>query len=94
MFFANRDTGEAVSRKTLYRLWEIIRKESGIGDFVEDYSFYSLRHTIYENLLTSQFKLSLLWSFYLDRRDAQNEINLIKIVKTDLISRSLRNKNV
>ena len=43
--FANRDTGEAVSRKTLYRLWEIIRKESGIGDFVEDYSYYSLRHT-------------------------------------------------
>jgi integrase len=43
--FANKDTGEAVSRKTLYRLWGIIRKESGIGEFVEDYSFYSLRHT-------------------------------------------------
>jgi integrase len=43
--FANRGTGEAISRKTLYRLWEIIRKESGIGDFVEDYSYYSLRHT-------------------------------------------------
>ena len=28
-----------------YRLWGIIRKESGIGDFVEDYSYYSLRHT-------------------------------------------------
>ena len=43
--FADRDTGEAISRKTLYRLWGIIRKESGIGDFVEDYSYYSLRHT-------------------------------------------------
>jgi len=43
--FADYDTGEPVSRKTLYRLWEIIRKESGIGDFVEDYSYYSLRHT-------------------------------------------------
>jgi site-specific recombinase XerD len=43
--FAKRDAGEAVSRKTLYRLWEIIRKESGVGDFVEDYSYYSLRHT-------------------------------------------------
>ena len=31
--------------KTLYRLWGIIHKESGIGDFVEDYSYYSLRHT-------------------------------------------------
>ena len=43
--FADYDTGEAVGRKTLYRLWKIIRKESGIGDFVEDYSYYSLRHT-------------------------------------------------
>ena len=90
--FANRDTGEAVSRKTLYRLWKIRRKESSIGDFVEDYSYYSLRPTIYENLLTSQFKLSLVCSFYLYRRDAQNEINLIKIAKTGLISRFLRNK--
>ena len=88
--FANRDAVEAVSRKTLYRLWEIRRKDSSIGDFVEDYSYYSLRPTIYENLLTSQFKLSLVCSLYLDRRDAQNEINLIKIAKTGLISRSLR----
>ena len=43
--FADRGTGEAISRKTLYRLWDIIRKESGIGEFVEDYSYYSLRHT-------------------------------------------------
>ena len=43
--FADKDTGEVISRKTLYKLWNIIRKESGIGDFVEDYSYYSLRHT-------------------------------------------------
>lgn len=43
--FANLDSGEAISRKTLYRLWDVIRKESGIGDFAEDYSYYSLRHT-------------------------------------------------
>ena len=43
--FADFDTGEAFSKKTLYRLWEVIRKESGIGKFVEDYSYYSLRHT-------------------------------------------------
>ena len=59
-FFVNRYTGEVASRKTLYRLWEIRRKESNIGDFVEDYSYYYLRPTIYENLLTSQFKLSLV----------------------------------
>jgi len=39
------DTGEPIGKKILYRLWNIIRKESGIGDFVEDYSYYSLRHT-------------------------------------------------
>ena len=43
--FADYDTGEAVSRKTLYRLWNIIREESGITEFPEDYSYYSLRHT-------------------------------------------------
>jgi site-specific recombinase XerD len=43
--FADRDTGEPISRKTLYRLWGVIREESGIGDFIEDYSYYSLRHT-------------------------------------------------
>jgi integrase len=43
--FADVDTGEPIGKKILYRLWNIIRKESGIGDFVEDYSYYSLRHT-------------------------------------------------
>ena len=43
--FANYDTGEAISRKTLYRLWNIIRAESGMGEFPEDYSYYSLRHS-------------------------------------------------
>ena len=43
--FADYDTGEAISRKTLYRLWEVIRAESGITEFPEDYSYYSLRHT-------------------------------------------------
>ena len=43
--FPDYDTGDAVSRKTLYRLWDIIRAESGITEFPEDYSFYSLRHT-------------------------------------------------
>jgi|TARA_B110000971_G_scaffold158232_1_gene161641 integrase len=43
--FANHETGEAINRKTLYRLWEIIRKESGIAEFPELYSYYSLRHT-------------------------------------------------
>ena len=43
--FANYDTGEAVSKKTLYRLWNVIREKSGISEFPEDYSYYSLRHT-------------------------------------------------
>ena len=43
--FADYDTGEDISRKTLYRLWDVIRAESGITEFPEDYSYYSLRHT-------------------------------------------------
>jgi integrase len=43
--FADYDTGEAISRKTLYRLWDVIREESGLSEFPEDYSYYSLRHT-------------------------------------------------
>ena len=43
--FAGFDTGEAVSKKTLYRLWDVIRAESGITEFPEDYTYYSLRHT-------------------------------------------------
>ena len=43
--FADYDTGQPVSRKTLYRLWNVIRAESGITEFPEDYSYYSLRHT-------------------------------------------------
>ena len=43
--FADYDTGETFSRYNLYRLWDVIRKESGIGEFAEDYSYYSLRHT-------------------------------------------------
>jgi hypothetical protein len=29
----------------LYRLWDVIRAESGITEFPEDYTYYSLRHT-------------------------------------------------
>ena len=43
--FAGFDTSEAVSKKTLYRLWDVIRAESGITEFPEDYTYYSLRHT-------------------------------------------------
>ena len=43
--FADYDTGEVVSRKLLYKMWNGIMKESGLKDSPNDYSFYCLRHT-------------------------------------------------
>jgi len=41
--FTGFGSGEAISDKTLRRLWKAIRAKSGISDFGQ-YSYYSLRH--------------------------------------------------
>ena len=42
--FTDFGSKEAISDKTLRRLWETIRAKSGISEFGK-YSYYSLRHT-------------------------------------------------
>ena len=32
-------------RKLLYKYWDLIMKESGLGESPNDYSYYCLRHT-------------------------------------------------
>lgn len=43
--FTDVDTGEMFSRKLLYKYWDLIMKESGLGESPNYYSFYCLRHT-------------------------------------------------
>ena len=43
--FADFDTGEPFSKKTLYSLWHQIMKESGLDQSPNNYTFYCLRHT-------------------------------------------------
>ena len=43
--FADVDTVEMFSRKLLYKYWDLIMKESGLGESPNDYSYYCLRHT-------------------------------------------------
>ena len=43
--FASFETGEMFSRKILYKMWNIIMKETGLDESVNDYSYYCLRHT-------------------------------------------------
>ena len=43
--FADDETGDMLSRKILYKMWNIIMKETGLSDSVNDYSYYCLRHT-------------------------------------------------
>jgi site-specific recombinase XerD len=43
--FADVDTGQPVARKLLYKIGNLIMKESGLADSPNDYSYYCLRHT-------------------------------------------------
>ena len=43
--FADIETGELLSKKNLYSMWELIMRESGLGDSLNDYTYYCLRHT-------------------------------------------------
>jgi site-specific recombinase XerD len=43
--FADKDTGEPISKKILYKLWKTIIDESGLSEYPDDYSYYCLRHT-------------------------------------------------
>ena len=43
--FADYDTGQPVSRKTLYKLWDTIMRGCGLHDSPNNYTYYCLRHT-------------------------------------------------
>ena len=39
--FADFDTGEILSKKILYSMWDLIMRESGLKDSLNDYSYFS-----------------------------------------------------
>jgi len=43
--FSDRETGEPLGKKVLYNMWHLIMRESGLGESLNDYTYYCLRHT-------------------------------------------------
>jgi integrase len=43
--FSDMKTGEPLGKKVLYNMWHLIMRESGLGESLNDYTYYCLRHT-------------------------------------------------
>jgi len=43
--FCDNETGEQLDKKTLYRLWDLVVKNTSLKDRLKKFTYYNLRHT-------------------------------------------------
>ncbi len=58
--FVDNETGEQLGKKTLYRLWDEVIKNTSLKDRLKNFTYYSLRHTYCTYRLRSGTDIYLL----------------------------------